>query len=146
MKIYKEGELIMELMNSGIKKEIQEILKLRNELCNEEFVFYNPISDIEIKKWENEKKITIPEQYKDWLKFSNGAKLEGEFARFFGLEDLIVNMVDYEEPIVIIGSLIGDGEILAFSIRTGEILKILDANVSRFDSFKQYLLFLIDVL
>lgn len=133
-------------MSSDIKKEIQEILKIRDELCDEEFVFNNPISDIEIKKWENENKITIPELYKEWLRFSNGAKLEGEFARFFGLEELIVNMTDYEEPIVIIGNLIGDGEILAFSIRTGEILKILGANIRRFDSFKQYLLYLIDVL
>lgn len=121
-------------------------MKIRDELCDEEFVFNNPISDIEIKKWENENKITIPELYKEWLRFSNGAKLEGEFARFFGLEELIVNTTDYEEPIVIIGNLIGDGEILAFSIRTGEILKILGANIRRFDSFKQYLLYLIDVL
>lgn len=139
-------ELIMELMSGNIKEEIQEILEIRNELCDEEFVFYNPISDIEMKKWEDERKITIPEQYKDWLRFSNGAKLEGEFARFFGLDELIVNMTDYEEPIVIIGNLIGDGEILAFSIKTGEILKILAANIRRFDSFKQYLLFLIKVL
>ena len=36
-------------------------------------------------------KITIPEDYKEWLRFSDGAKLEGDFARFFGLNQFIIN-------------------------------------------------------
>lgn len=91
-------------------------------------------------------KITIPEDYKEWLRFSDGAKLEGDFARFFGLNQFIINWTDYEKPIVIIGSLVGDGEILAFSIETGEILKILDGRTTIFDDFKEYLEFLINIL
>ncbi len=129
-----------------IGEEIKEILAIRDELSEEEFVFYVPASDTEIVAWEEKYKITIPEQYKEWLKFSNGAKLEGEFVRFFALNQFIINETDYEEPIVIIGNMIGDGEILAFSIQSGEILKILDGNIRRFENFKQYLLFLINLL
>ena len=129
-----------------IGEEIKEILAIRDELSEEEFVFYVPTSDTEIVAWEEKYKITIPEQYKEWLKFSNGAKLEGEFVRFFALNQFIINETDYEEPIVIIGNMIGDGEILAFSIQSGEILKILDGNIRRFENFKQYLLFLINLL
>lgn len=136
----------MKLMNSSIKDEIQEILAIRDELLEEEFVFYAPISDIEINKWEERNKIIIPKEYKDWLRFSDGAKLEGEFAKFLGLNQLVINMTDYKEPLVIIGNLVGDGEILAFSIKTGEILKIMGENIRRFKDFKQYLLFLIEVL
>ncbi len=129
-----------------IREEIKEILAIRDELSEEEFVFYAPTSDTEIVTWEEKYKITIPEQYKEWLKFANGAKLEGDFVRFFALNQFIINETDYEEPIVIIGNVIGDGEILAFSISTGEILKILDGNIRRFEDFKQYLLFLINLL
>lgn len=129
-----------------IREEIKEILAIRDELSEEEFVFYAPTSDTEIVTWEEKYKITIPEQYKEWLKFANGAKLKGDFVRFFALNQFIINETDYEEPIVIIGNVIGDGEILAFSISTGEILKILDGNIRRFEDFKQYLLFLINLL
>ena len=136
----------MELRNNSIKKEIEEILEIRDELLEEEFVFYAPQSDVEIRTWEEKNKITIPEDYKEWLRFSDGAKLEGDFARFFGLNQFIINRTDYEKPIVIIGSLVGDGEILAFSIETGEILKILDGRTTIFDDFKEYLEFLINIL
>lgn len=136
----------MELRDNSIKKEIEEILKIRDELLEEEFVFYAPQSDVEIRTWEEKNKITIPEDYKEWLRFSDGAKLEGDFARFFGLNQFIINRTDYEKPIVIIGSLVGDGEILAFSIETGEILKILDGRTTIFDDFKEYLEFLINIL
>lgn len=136
----------MAMNNCNISEEIQEILEIRDELSEDEFVFYDPVSDTEIVKWEEEHEITIPEQYKEWLKFSNGAKLAGEFVRFFALNQFIINDADYEEPIVTIGNLIGDGEILAFSIRTAEILRIIDGNTRRFEDFKQYLLFLINIL
>ena len=136
----------MELRNNSIKKEIEEILEIRDELLEEEFVFYAPQSDVEIRTWEEKNKITIPEDYKEWLRFSDGAKLEGDFARFFGLNQFIINRTDYDKPIVIIGSLVGDGEILAFSIETGEILKILDGRTTIFDDFKEYLEFLINIL
>lgn len=102
----------MKLINSSIKDEIQEILAIRDELLEEEFVFYAPISDIEINKWEERNKIIIPEEYKDWLRFSDGAKLEGEFAKFLGLNQLVINMTDYKKPLVIIGNLVGDGDIM----------------------------------
>ncbi len=130
----------------SIYTEIQEILNIQNELCDEEFVFQNPISDVEINTWENKEGIEIPKQIKEWLMFANGAILEGGFVRLFGLNQFIINRTDYEEPIVIIGSLVGDGEILAFSIETGEILKILDGNTRRFKDFREYLLFLIRIL
>ena len=137
----------MKILDSSIKHEIEEILEIKDELEDEgEFEFNNPTNDVEIERWEKQNNIIIPEQYKDWLKFSNGSKIDGEFAVFFEVDRLIVNKDEFDEPIVIIGSMVGDGEILAFSIKTGEILKILDGRVRKFETFQKYLQFLIDVL
>ena len=62
------------------------------------------------------------------------------------MDRLIVNRDEFGEPVVIIGNLIGDGEVLAFSIKTGEILTILDGDAQRFKNFQEYLQFLIDIL
>lgn len=137
----------MKISNSSIKNEIEEIMEIKEELQDEStFAFNYPVNDVEIEQWEKTNNIKIPEQYKDWLRFSNGSKIDGEFAVFFGLDKLIVNRDEFDEPIVIIGSMVGDGEVLAFSIKTGEILKILEGRVRRFESFRSYLQFLIDVL
>lgn len=132
------------LINS-IKNEIEEIWDLKDELDGE-FEFNPPTNDMEIEKWEKANNINLPEQYKEWLKFSNGSKIDGEFVILHRLERVIINRSEFDEPVVIIGSMVGDGEILAFSIVTGEILKILDGRVRRFEDFQGYLQFLLDIL
>ena len=58
--------------NNSLKEEIERLL----EFCKKERLelgdsyFGAPIDEDEISSWERETGITIPESYKEWLRFS----------------------------------------------------------------------------
>lgn len=139
---------MMKVLDCSIKEEIEEILAIREELKDEdvEFEFNEPASESEIQEWEEKNKIMIPEQYKEWLRFSNGSRIEGHFVVFFGLENFIVNRESFDEPLVIIGSLIGDGEVLAFSLNDGQIIRMHDGRIKKYKSFQEILRHFIRIL
>lgn len=120
--------------------EIRKILERCKELnMDYKSMFFNPVTEETLSQWENDNSIQIPESYKEWLRFSNGAIIRDQLAHFYGIEGFELNNPDYPEDCVIIGDLIGDGERLAFSKTTGKILRINHGRVREYDDFAVFL-------
>ncbi len=123
-----------------LEEEIKTIVELCNALQDEyESRFFEPVDENVMRQWENENKIMIPELYKEWLRFSNGAVIRGVLAHFYGVEGFEVNNPNYPEDCVMIGDLIGDGERLAFSKTTGKILRINHGRCREYNDFVSFL-------
>lgn len=123
-----------------LEEEIKTIVELCNALQDEyESRFFEPVDENVMRQWENENKIMIPELYKEWLRFSNGAVIRGVLAHFYGVEGFEVNNPNYPEDCVMIGDLIGDGERLAFSKITGKILRINHGRCREYNDFVSFL-------
>ena len=123
-----------------LEEEIKTIVELCNALQDEyESRFFEPVDENVMRQWENENKIMMPELYKEWLRFSNGAVIRGVLAHFYGVEGFEVNNPNYPEDCVMIGDLIGDGERLAFSKTTGEILRINHGRCREYNDFVSFL-------
>lgn len=123
-----------------LEEEIKTIVELCDALQDEyESRFFEPVDENVMRQWENENKIMIPELYKEWLRFSNGAVIRGVLAHFYGVEGFEVNNPNYPENCVMIGDLIGDGERLAFSKTTGKILRINHGRCREYNDFVSFL-------
>jgi len=65
--------------NNSLKNEIEELVTLCKQLEDENtFLFNDGIEEETISDWEKNNGIKLPETYKDWLRFSNGAIIGGE--------------------------------------------------------------------
>lgn len=140
----------MNIPNNGIAEEIKEIVALCDEL-EEEYGkeaswFSDPASETEIAKWERENKIIIPEQYKEWLMFSNDSQILNNTARFFGLK--MIGIYDDYVPndYVVIGELIGDGEFLCFSKTTNKIIRYNHGKSKEYQNFKEILNLILNIV
>lgn len=126
---------------NSLKSEIEEIVKLCVEKENESTSYFKePVAEGDMEKWENENDIKIPETYKEWLRFSNGSQIDGSTATFLGVDRIVVNSKYIPEDLVIIGHLIGDGEVLCFSKETGKFVRFFEGRENgMFDNFNEVL-------
>lgn len=123
-----------------LQNEINTIITLCDSLKDEyNSEFFEPVDESKIQEWEKENNIVIPEGYKAWLRFSDGAVIKGMLAYFYGIKGFEVNNPDYPEDCVIIGDLMGDGERLGFSKTTGKILRINHGRIREYDDFADFL-------
>ena len=128
---------IPEIPNNSLTEEIKEIVELSKKLEKEyDFEYAPPATEEEISAWESEHGITIPETYKDWLRFSNGSAIRSELAVFWGIK--MIGSCDQFLPndLVSIGELIGDGEFLCFSKKSQKIVRENHGEITEFQSFK----------
>ncbi len=137
----------------GIQKNsLQEEISKLQELCKRmedkemnESWFDSPATKEEILDWERTNGITIPESYKEWLRFSDGSQIFTNIARFYGVKEIVANKKYIPEDLANIGELIGDGELLCFSKTTGKIIRLFEGRRREFDSFKEIILDLIQM-
>lgn len=123
-----------------LEKEINTIVELCNALQGKyESRLFEPVDEKVMEQWEHENKIMIPELYKEWLRFSNGALIRGTLAYFYGIEGFELGSSYYPEDCVIIGDLIGDGERLGFAKATGKIVRINHGRIREYDDFAVFL-------
>lgn len=114
--------------NNSLKAEIEEILKLCKEAeveYGENSSYFNePISEQEMTDWEEENGVKIPESYKEWLRFTGKCRIVSNTATFWGPEKFHSDIVP--EELVVIGEMIGDGEVVCFSKETGEFIRFFE--------------------
>ncbi len=139
---------IPEIPNNSLTEEITQIVELSKELEDEGYYFdYDPpATDAEISSWEKEHNIKIPESIKDWLRFSSYSDIRSELAIINGLEDFKTDCELVPDEMVIIGEVIGDGQFIGFSKETGKILWEDHGKVDEYDSFKDLLKEIIDLM
>ena len=127
--------------NNTLKNVIEDIVELCIERIDKSNSYFNDAaSEEQIVNWEEEHSITIPESYKDWLRFSNGSIIEGTTAEFLGTDRMVVNNKYVPEDLVIIGHLIGDGEAICFSKMNGNFVRYFEGiENGQYDDFNDFL-------
>ena len=110
--------------NNSLKTEIEEILKLckesEAEYGEKASYFDEPVSEQEMTEWEEANGVKIPESYKEWLRFTEKCRIVSNTATFWGPKEFHSNFVP--EDLVVIGEMVGDGEVVCFSKRNGHII------------------------
>lgn len=86
------------------------------------FAFGSPTEEQEITAWENTTGIPIPAQYKEWLRFTSRYECGAWFVELRSPSHFIYHQPYLPEDLVIIGSCVGDGEMICFSKTTGDII------------------------
>ncbi len=140
----------MNIPNNSLTEEITEIVTLcktlETEYGNDAFCFNPPASENDIAEWENNHKITIPKSYKEWLEFSNGSHIINNTAQFFGINNLKIYNDCIPDDYVVIGELIGDGEVLCFSKTTQKIIRYNHGKTIEYKHFKEILNLILDII
>lgn len=118
--------------NNSLKKEIKKLLKLCKENDEEsgaeDSYFEEPIEEQKMIDWEKENGIVIPESYKEWLRFSRKCRIVRNTAKFWGPDEFHSNYVP--DDFVVIGEMVGDGEVVCFSKVTGEFVEFFEGKIS----------------
>ena len=116
--------------NNSLKEEIEQILELCDDAkaANKDSSFFDiPIDEVEMSSWEQETGITIPESYKEWLRFSGNSSISGVSADFWGPKHFHSQYVPDE--FVVIGEMIGDGEVVCFSKETKHFIEYFENEI-----------------
>ena len=122
--------------NNSFKRKIEEIVRLCEKAVPEygekASFFHEGASEEEMKQWEESNEIRIPESYKEWLRFSADCQIRQNLAGFYfpRFSEIVPS------ELVIIGWLIGDGELLCFSKETGNFIRWFEGNVN--DEFENF--------
>ena len=128
---------------NAMKKEFDEIVKLCEEKVEEygegASYFMEPATEEEILDWENKTGIRMPEDYKQWLKLTKSCQMCQTIASFIFPSDKQPEFLSNEY--VLIGYVVGDGEVLCFSKETGKYITYFEGRVNEeYDEFKSVLL------
>ena len=132
---------IPEIPQNSLTEEITQIVELSKKLEDEGyyFEFLQPEDEEKIISWEKENSIIIPESVKDWLRFTRGAIIADDIARIGGINGFESGCDYVPDEMVIIGQIIGDGQLIGFSKETGKIMWETHADIIKFDSFASFL-------
>lgn len=114
-----------------LKNEFNEIVRLCEEKVEEygerASYFMEPATEEEIVKWEEETNTKMPDDYKEWLKLTKTCQICSTKASLIFPQtkqpDFLPN--DY----VLIGYVVGDGEVLCFSKSTGIYITYFEGKV-----------------
>ncbi len=140
---------IPETANEELRKVIEELIYISKmaDTTGEidlRFTFNNPATEDEIIEFEKEIDVSFTDDYKDFLRFSNGSNLCSYKALFYNLHEMISiekkgKVSDFPKGYVIIGGLIGDGEVVCFDKKTKKYVRFFDGSETEFNSFTDFL-------
>lgn len=140
----------MNIPNNNLTEIIKEVISVCDELSSEygedASWFLPPASENEIIEWESERKVKIPESYKEWLLFSNGSQILNNTAQFYGLKQIGIYDEYIHEDYIVMGELIGDGELLCFSKTTGKIIRYNHGKTIEYQDFKEVLNLILNII
>lgn len=140
----------MNIPNNSLTEKIKDIVALCEELVPEygedASWFLPPASEREISEWECENKMDIPQSYKEWLMFSNGSQILSNTAHFYGLKQIGLYNEHIPDDYIVIGELIGDGELLCFSKTTGKIIRYTHGRTVEYQSFNEILSLILNIV
>lgn len=130
---------IPEIPNNSLTSEIEEIVKIARAVDGEAYFEFNePATEAEIEETEKEFETQLPESYKDWVRFSNGSVIFNTRLSFFSIHDLKRYQISkFPQDLIIIGQVVGDGEILCISKSTGKFIRCFDGEERSFDNLNQ---------
>lgn len=131
----------LEYLQNKLKRLLDGKRLLQNQLDNEfrdlydrlcalntydQTYFYHapPVTEEEICEWEKKHSIHLPDDYREWLKLTNGSS--GGSTELYSL-DAITEWFEYSydedvRKLIVFGSIIGDGTDLVFDSENGDII------------------------
>ena len=124
-----KDELIKEAASNPYKERYDELLKYKEEKEEDfkEISIYEPLSEQEISEWEKKHSVILPQEYKDWLRLSNGASFGIKY--IYPLEQVNTQELaigpDNEKGYIVIADLSYSSDILVFDPQTAQ-LYVLD--------------------
>jgi len=132
---------IPEIPQNSLTEEITQIAERSKKLEDEGYYFelLQPEDEEKIISWEKENSIIIPESVKEWLRFTRGAIIADDIARIGGINGFESGCDYVPDEMVIIGQIIGDGQLIVFSKETGKIMWETHADIIKFNSFASFL-------
>ena len=129
---------------NSLKEEIRSLLEWCEKKESEgelgRTFFDAPIEEDKMTKWEEKNGVKIPESYKEWLRFSEKCWIDGTTAAFWGPDEFHSEYV--QEDLVVIGAVIGDGEVVCFSKETGEFVRLFESRRTGYKSFDEIVSFI----
>ena len=131
---------IPEIPNNSLAREIEEIVKIARVVDGKVYFEFNePATEAEIEETEKEFETQFPESYKDWIRFSNGSVIFNTKLSFFSMSDLKKYQISkFPQDFIIIGQVIGDGEVLCISKSTGKFIRYFEGEERSFDDLNQF--------
>jgi len=131
---------IPEIPNNSLTREIEEIVKIARVVDGKVYFEFNePATEAEIEETEKEFETQFPESYKDWIWFSNGSVIFNTKLSFFSMSDLKKYQISkFPQDFIIIGQVIGDGEVLCISKSTGKFIRYFEGEERSFDDLNQF--------
>ncbi len=137
-------------VNDNLLKNI--LIKLV-DLCEETGPTYGykntvigkPATDDEIVAWEQKNNITLPDNYKNFLRFADGIRLLGS-EHISGLQQLNPNDKYLEDGYIHIGEMIGDGTVICMSKTNGRIYIADHGEYEDKGDFRSFLEYFVDFL
>lgn len=140
---------IPEIRNNSLKDILEEIVYIvkKAEATGElvlQCSFNPPASESDIGECERVLNVKFTEDFKDFLKFSNGAELCYYTAGFYNIDEIVSNndletSEDFPSDYIVIADIIGDGEILCFSTKTNKYIRYFDGVETEYNSFLDFL-------
>jgi hypothetical protein len=127
-------------MNDEKPKNLQECLERLKKGCemlydeyeySEDYSHFNPPATEErIQAMEKRLGFALPQSYRQFLRFSDGAKIMGNSATIYGLN--WIGASDHMVPTgyLTIGEVVGDGERIALSETDGQIYSCYNGRIS----------------
>lgn len=95
-------------------------------------VFNPPATEQEIETLERQYGLTLPDEYKEFLRFSNGAEICGHSCTIYGTDMFGAGDAMVPDPLYTVGERIGDGERIALDPRDGELYSCYNGTVKMF--------------
>ena len=131
---------IPEIPKNKLTDEITQIVELSKKLeQGYNFEFAPPLSEEKITFWEKENDIAIPDQIKDWLRFSGYTSLCNELVIIREVGGFRTQGEFVPDDMVIIGSFIDASIAIGFSKTTGMILREDHGEITEYPTFADFL-------
>ncbi len=131
---------IPEIPDNSLKSEIEQIVKIAFALDGmEHFMFCPSASENELRELEKYFHAKFPESYKEWMRFSNGAAIFGNYITIFTTSEIRKYQIKgMPDDYIIIGTLIGDGELLCISKTSGQFIRCFEGKETYYDTLNDF--------
>lgn len=107
-------------------------------------IFNTGATEEQLKRIESHFNVKLCEDYREFMKFSNGAKIKEHSAIIYGTEMFGVSDPMVPDGYLTIGEVVGDGERIAISKADGEIYSFYNGKMYSWDIYYQMEQFLKD--
>lgn len=111
----------------------EEIRKMCNYLVKYDKSYFNaPASENEIDFFQKSNDLVLPDELLRIYQSANGCNILGRTATIYKLQNVGIKFKEVPEDYVVFGEIVGDGELLCFHEKTGEIATFYNNKIFKY--------------